>query len=279
MRNPDPAVLCLHGLTSSPYEFGPLLAALTAAGHRVEAPHLVGHGTRPEALAHTRFPDWLAGARRAFEALADAHERVFLVGLSMGALCAIALAHERGARVAGLVAMATPLTLNLADQWALQAARHLPLAAIKPWILKKSGPDVSDPAVAAAMPSYDRIPLAAAASMVAGQRHAHDVLTRLSCPVLLMHGRHDHVAPVRNLDLAWDRLRTPHRARVVYPRSWHILPLDVEHEAVVADAVAFIADPVGFCHRGGPGPDRCRAPDAARPPTPGPLTPSPGGPR
>ena len=267
MHTPEPAVLCLHGLTSSPYEFGPLLSALRARGYRVEAPHLVGHGTRPEALAHTRFPDWLAGARRGFEALAEEHARIFLVGLSMGALCAIALAHERGARVAGLVAMATPLTLNLTDQWALQVAEHLPLAAIKPWILKKSGPDVSDAAVAAAMPSYDRIPLASAASMVAGQRHAHDVLTRLSCPVLLMHGRHDHVAPVRNLDLAWDRLRTPHRARVTYPRSWHILPLDVEHEAVVADVLAFVADPVGYCHRGGPMADRC-APVAPTPPAP-----------
>lgn len=267
-----PAVLCLHGLTSTPYEFGPLVAALEARGVAVSAPFAAGHGTRPEALSHTRFLDWLSSARRAFEALTAEHERVFLVGLSMGALCSIALAHEGGGRIAGLVSMATPLRFPLLDQLALEAARHVPLAAFKPYILKKSGPDVSDPAVAAAMPGYDRIPLAAAASLIEGQRHATQVLPRLGCPVLLQHGRHDHVAPVRNIDLAWNLLRTPHRRRLTYARSCHILPLDVEHEAVVADVLGFMTDPIAFCRGDVPA---ARARDCAEAPGLPTLAPAP----
>jgi carboxylesterase len=240
------AILCLHGLTSTPFEWRPLTDTFTAHGHVVRAPRLVGHGTRPEVLQHTRWPDWLANARHAFDALAAEHETVFVIGLSMGALCGIVLAHERGARVAGLVAMATPLELGMKNQLTLAAANKIPLAAVMPFILKKSGPDVSDPAVAAAMPSYDRIPLAAAASMLDGQREAAGRLPRLACPVLVQHGRHDHVAPVRNADRVMDLLRTPHRRTILYPRSWHILPLDVEHERVIADALAFVEDPAGF---------------------------------
>lgn len=242
-----PAVLCLHGLTSTPYEWRPLGDALRAAGYTFDAPVLVGHGTRPEALAHTRWPDWLGAARRAFDALAAEHAQVVLVGMSMGALCATVLAHERGARVAGLAAMALPLELSVKSQAVVELARRAPLIhTLMPYITKKSGPDVSDPAVAAAMPSYDRIPLAAAASMVDGQKAALARLPRLSCPVLLQHGRDDHVAPVRNARKALGMLRTRHKRAIIYPNSWHILPLDADHEQVTADVLAFVADPKGF---------------------------------
>ena len=170
-----------------------------------------------------------------------------LVGLSMGALCATVLAHERGARVAGLAAMAIPLELSFKSQAVVELARKAPLLhTVMPYIPKKAGPDVSDPAVAAAMPSYDKIPLAAAASMVDGQRMARARIPRLSCPVLLQHGRGDHVAPVRNAQLALSLLRTRHKRAIIYPNSWHILPLDVDHEQVTADVLAFVADPQGF---------------------------------
>lgn len=244
------AVLCLHGLTSTPYELRPLADALSGAGHRVRAPRLVGHGSSPEILRHTRWSDWLATARRAFEDLAQAHERIFIVGVSMGALCALVLAQSQGERVAGVVAMATPLELPWKNQMLLSLARRLPVADAMPYSVKKNGPDVSDPAVAAAMPSYDRIPIAAAASMIELQSIARDRMRRLSVPVLVMHGRYDHVAPVRNAQLVLDQLRTPHRRSIVYPRSWHVLPLDVDHAAVERDTLAFIDDPVGFTARG-----------------------------
>lgn len=244
------AVLCLHGLTSTPYELRPLADALAAAGHRVRAPRLVGHGSSPKILRHTRWSDWLATARRAFEDLAQTHERIFIAGVSMGALCALALAQSQGDRVAGVIAMATPLDLTWKQQWVLELAQRLPVADAIPYSVKKSGPDVSDAAVAAAMPSYDRVPIAAAASMIELQRIARDRARRISAPVLVMHGRHDHVAPVRNVDLLMDRLRTPHRRAIVYPRSWHVLPLDVDHAAVIRDALAFVEDPAGFTARG-----------------------------
>ncbi|MEZ4469769.1 MAG: alpha/beta hydrolase [bacterium] len=104
--------------------------------------------------------------------------------------------------------------------------------------------------MAAAMPDYDRTPIAAAASMLEGQDLVRQRLARLSAPVLVQHGRHDHVAPVRNVQLLLDGLRTPHRRGIVYPRSWHILPLDVEHAAVIRDVLDFIEDPVEFTRRG-----------------------------
>jgi carboxylesterase len=234
------ALLCLHGLTSSPYEMLPLARAASERGWAASAPRLVGHGTTPEALAHTCWADWLGAARRAFDLLAARHERVFVAGLSMGALLALSLAHERGARVGGLVLMATPLELDFQTQCVLRLARFFPFADALPFVRKTDGPDVSDPSVAASMPSYDRVPLAAAATLLDGQRTARAYLPLLRVPTLVQHGRNDHVAPVANAAAVFERLRVPERRVMIYPRSWHIRPLDVESEAVVGDALGFL---------------------------------------
>ena len=67
---------------------------------------------------------------------------------------------------------------------------------------------------------------------------------RLSAPVLTYRAS-DHVAPARNAQTLYGLLH-PHRRQIIYPRSWHILPLDVEHEQVRRDVVAFVEDPIGF---------------------------------
>jgi len=234
------AVLCVHGFTGTPYTMLPIAKALSEAGFRARAPRLAGHGETPESLQHTRWPDWLGSARAAFDRLAERHEKVFIVGLSMGALVALTVAHERGARVAGVVAMATPLSLNWLEQRVLGLVRVMPFSDLLPFRKKKGGPDVSDPAVAAAMPSYDRVPLPAAASLLDGQKLVLDRAPRLSVPVLVQHGRQDHVAPVENAGRLYELLRTPDRRMITYPRSWHIITLDVEHEVVARDVVDFI---------------------------------------
>lgn len=234
------AVLCLHGLTATPYQMRPLGEAFAEAGFHVLAPRAQGHGTRPEDFQHTRWSDWLASYRRAFDRLVEQHGRVAIVGLSMGALSALTLAHEQGERVAAVVAMATPLELEWKSQALFAAVQRMPFADMLPFYPKSDGPDVSDAAVAAASPGYRTVPLIAAASLLDGQRAVLDCVERLSVPVLVQHGRHDHVAPVRNAHRLMRLLHTPRRRLAIYPRSWHIISLDVEHEAVIKDALDFV---------------------------------------
>ena len=79
--------------------------------------------------------------------------------------------------------------------------------------------------------------------MLEGQALAADRASRLAVPVLVLHGRHDHVAPVRNARVFYDLLQTPSRRLIIYPKSWHILPLDIEHEQMQADVVDFVLNP------------------------------------
>ena len=87
-------MLCLHGITGTPYEVRPIAEALARAGCSVESPMLAGHGHTLRELAVTQWPDWLASAEAAMDALAvrTGERRLAIVGFSMGGLLALRLA-------------------------------------------------------------------------------------------------------------------------------------------------------------------------------------------
>ena len=107
---PD-AVLLLHGLTGSTFEMVPVARRLAAAGMRCLAPVMAGHGGAAKDLAGVPWPEWVGKARRDLARL-EGSRRTFVVGCSMGALVACALAHDQPARVDGLVLLAPALRLQ-----------------------------------------------------------------------------------------------------------------------------------------------------------------------
>src|SRR5436853_2965145 len=87
----EDACLLLHGLTGSPAEVRPVGEALARAGFHAVGPLLPGHGTRPADLETVTRSDMLDVAQEALLSLRGTR-RVYLCGLSMGALLAIRLA-------------------------------------------------------------------------------------------------------------------------------------------------------------------------------------------
>jgi carboxylesterase len=87
-------VLCLHGMTGTPFEVRPIGEALGGNGYSVEVPLLAGHGGSLRDLATTQWPDWLASAERAMDQLRrNVGDRpIAIVGFSMGGLLALRLA-------------------------------------------------------------------------------------------------------------------------------------------------------------------------------------------
>src|SRR3954469_8291096 len=62
-------VLCLHGITGTPFEIRPLAEALGRRGCTVAAPTLAGHGGTLANLARSNWHDWLRSAEEALDAL------------------------------------------------------------------------------------------------------------------------------------------------------------------------------------------------------------------
>lgn len=237
-----PRVLLLHGLTGTPWEVRPLGEALAQVGYRVRAPLLAGHGSLVELEAST-WRDWYASAEQSFAELrADAPGgRVAVLGFSMGSLLAIRLAALRRDQVAALTVIGFPLELEPWQRAAVktmkrlrgirllhQVVGHLP----KPW-----GVDISLEQARENHPALPAFPYASIAELAALQDDTRRRLPDVRVPLLILHGQHDHTAPVRHSETLTRLVGTETLERVVLPRSFHHVALDCEQERAQREVV------------------------------------------
>ncbi|HET8990460.1 MAG TPA: alpha/beta fold hydrolase [Acidimicrobiales bacterium] len=224
-------VLVLHGFTGNPTSMRPLAEAAAAAGYSVELPRLPGHGTSVEDMVTTRFEDWLGEAEAAYDRLVSRGGRVAVVGLSMGGTLAVRLAETRevaGAALINPLVKAQPETLEGIGQ--LLEAGLTTVEAIGSDIKREGTRELS----------YDATPLAGAQSLFRALGEVEADLVRVTCPVLLVSSREDHVVPPENGDLVAARVSGP-LERVWLEDSYHVATLDNDRDLVEASVTAFLA--------------------------------------
>jgi len=217
----DDAVLCLHGLTGTPYEVRPAAEALAARGLRAVGPRLPGHGGRPEELVLTRVEDWFAAVGEAHRALCARHRRVSVLGLSLGGLLGLALASET--RVDALAVMGTPLRLRSRGLWLLPLVKP-----IFPLLAKRGGSDIRDAAARARHPSMPVMPSASIQQLIRLQRRVRARLARVNAPILVAHGRLDSTAAPCDARRILRSVASPERELLWLPNSGHVLPVDYD---------------------------------------------------
>jgi carboxylesterase len=232
----DVGVVLVHGFTGTPYEMRYLGAQLARAGYDVHAPVLPGHGTTIEDLERSTWQDWSAAVERAVDAMQARGRRVAVVGQSLGGLLALHVASRRS-DLAAVGSLAAPLWLRgLAARVAvwttagwLRGVRTIP---------KLGGSDVRDPRVRRDNPGYRAVPTRAIGQLLAFMREVEAVLPRVTAPVLVLHARHDHTAPVACAARIAELARA-NRVRIL-PRSYHLIAADVERDIVAAEVDAFL---------------------------------------
>ncbi|HET6582097.1 MAG TPA: alpha/beta fold hydrolase [Nannocystaceae bacterium] len=241
--------LVLHGLTGTPHEVQPFAEALAARGFAVSVPALEGHGDLA-ALERSTWHEWYAGAERALSEVRASSARVLVLGFSLGGLLALRLAALRPADVDALVALSVPLALRRWQRRAIGVLAQLrgvrPLARLV-GMLPKRGPDVRIEREFAGSPSLRGMPWPALAQLVELQGEVDRLLPHVRAPLLVLHGRLDHTAPVEDSARLVQRVGSLRVERVVLPESFHQLGLDVDREAAAAAVVEFaereLADP------------------------------------
>ena len=88
------AVLLFHGMTGSPFEMKKMGKALFDADFDVFCYCLPGHGTSPINIKTVRWEDWYSDSTFHYRELTQKYEEVYLGGLCMGAVLALAIAAE-----------------------------------------------------------------------------------------------------------------------------------------------------------------------------------------
>jgi carboxylesterase len=238
-------VLCLHGITGTPFEIRPVAEAMVRAGWSVEAPLLAGHGRTLRDLAASGWPDWLRSAERAMDDLCRrvGGGPIAIVGLSMGGLLALRLARLYPERIAALVVIAAPLRLRRFQVRTIRALCRLPIdfkAHPFACVPKFAGPDVSDLAMRAANPALGAFPVAAVESLFDLMDGVRADLPAVRAPALVIHGRQDHTVPMEDSLELTGSLGSSIIERLWLDRSFHLVTLDVERATVAAAVTAFL---------------------------------------
>lgn len=105
-------VLLMHGYMAAPMEMREVGKSVCEQGYHCHGVRIEGHGTAPRNLSDTSWEEWLLSVQAAFIRMKCQHERVYLVGFSMGGLLALMKASELGRAADGVVAINPALRLK-----------------------------------------------------------------------------------------------------------------------------------------------------------------------
>ena len=210
--------LLIHGFAGTPPEMRGLGEYLAAAGFDVMGPLLAGHGLTPEAMASTRWPDWVASAELAYQTLRQDCTEVFVAGQSLGGTLALHLAATNPG-VKGVIAIGAMGSPAYFRDWRIKVIRGL-----------KYG----DPTALRLLHSYARRPTVCIESLLQLLRVVDRELPTISAPALIVHGRNDRTVDVANAPHIMQRLGSADKQLVWFERSGHTVTVDLEHDALYA---------------------------------------------
>jgi carboxylesterase len=228
------SVLMIHGFTGSPQGLRGLGEILAAQGLAVTGIRLPGHGTTWQELNTIRSAQWVAAVEQGWKHAAERSDEVFVVALSFGAALAIDfIAHNPG-KVSGLVTLGGFVRTGDARRFFAPIIRF-----VTPSIPGVAN-DIADPDGREI--AYDRFPTAAGHSMLRFIRRARNELSKITCPILIMHGRNDHTVEPSNASLIYSRVSSSDKELVWCERSFHVITLDHDRDDVHRRTYEFIRE-------------------------------------
>ena len=252
------AVILIHGLTGTPTEMRFIAWFLNTHGYTVSCPRLANHGQSMDVLKATRWEEFYAGVRDSYQELRANHHRVFVGGLSMGALLALLLAEEFPG-IAGVSCLSPTLFY---DGWNvpwyhffLPLATHTPLKNFTyfkeepPYGLKNERirekihefyehADIHD------MHDVDRFgypffPVRLLDELRRLVAHLHRRLPRVTSPCQIIQARHDDMSSVKNAGQIYDRVASKRKEIVYLEDSYHVITADQERAKVAQSMLDF----------------------------------------
>jgi carboxylesterase len=230
-------VLLCHGFTGSPQTVRSWADYLAGQGLSVSLPRLPGHGTTWQDMARTGWQDWYGAVDAAFTALAARCEQTFVFGISMGGCLAFRLAEVRGSAVRGLVVVNPSLA---ADN------KLLTVAPVLKYVLRSVpgiASDIKKPGVKEV--GYDKVPVAAAASLPGLWGITTKHLNEVTQPVLVYRSAVDHVVGPASMRVLLAGVPEGLVTVRELAESYHVATLDNDAEAIFEGSLKFVQDHAG----------------------------------
>jgi len=233
--------LIIHGLTETPVCIAPLRERLLASGFKVAAPCLAGHSGTIDDLARSTWQQWYETVRAAYTELRRNSEKIYYVGTSLGTLLGLKLALDEGWGVRALALLGTPIVLKRHLSLAHLLVRYTPLRYLIHSMHKDYEQSVHDPEgrLIYKASSIPRIPANSVMQLFDLEKHLLKNLRQISNPILMIHAKRDHLAPLRNLDVIKKGVSSEVVETMIFEKSGHVIHLDREREEVANQVVKF----------------------------------------
>ncbi|MCD4742917.1 MAG: alpha/beta fold hydrolase [Desulfobacteraceae bacterium] len=110
-ENEKAGILLLHGYMATPEEMKGFAQYLHKQSFTVYVPRLKGHGTAPEDLSTTKYPEWIESVEEGYVILKHTCKKLFVGGFSTGAALALELCTRRQ-DISAAFAVAPPMKLK-----------------------------------------------------------------------------------------------------------------------------------------------------------------------
>ncbi|HST28144.1 MAG TPA: alpha/beta fold hydrolase [Rudaea sp.] len=248
-------VLLIHGLTGTPTEMRFIGKGLNRNGFTVYGMQLAGHcGDEADLLATGR-SDWYRSVVAAAEKLRGDVDRLFVAGLSMGALLALKLAADRPDEVDGLGLYGTPFVYDgWTIPWIGKLSFMLPLVTslgfgrnqkfhecfpygIKDERIRQriAGSMLSGDSAAAGLPGN---PWPSLAEFYRLSWRVRRLLPSVRTPCLVIHAKDDDVASLKNVRTVVRGVSGPVET-VLLENSYHMITVDQERDLVIERTTRF----------------------------------------
>lgn len=193
----DAAVLMIHGIVGTPEHFKELLPLIPTEWSVCNL-LLEGHGKGVREFGVASMKTWKTQVSERLRELLECHQRVLIIGHSMGALFAIRAAVEYPDRIAGLFLLNVPMRVHLPPR-TIAAAMKNALGLVKP--TDKAAMEMKNDCGVAMSPFlWQYIPwIGRFAELLTEIHRTRKMLPQLSVPVVAFHSNRDELVSDRAL--------------------------------------------------------------------------------
>lgn len=227
----ETGLLLVHGFTGTAADMRPMGRYFHERGYTVHAPLLTGHGTTPEDMLRTRWPDWVGSVNEGLRKLRAHHcTRIFAAGLSMGGILVLNLAQKT--KLQGVISICAPMQVQ--DRRIFLAPL---LSRYMPYILRE---EVQPDHIEQAIVPYDRTPVACVASLNRLIQRVKRHLKKVTAPIFVAQSRHDETVIPDSAEFIYNQVSSACKQLEWYENSGHILTLDHDKEQLFDDMEQFI---------------------------------------
>ena len=240
-------ILLIHGVTGAPTEMRHLARRLGARGLTVACPQLAGHCSSLRDLKACSWMDWYRSAELGFDFLRTQCDKVFVAGLSMGALLALKLAAERPDEIDGVATMSATFFYDgwnvprLKQRFLLPIVMHSPLRYFmsyrepSPYGIKDerlrnvvamvygSGTGRNNLAEKYGYSEFPGVTIRESFDLI---RNVKKNLPKVVAPTLILHATEDDMASVENARFLAGRIGSRRIESCYFDDTYHVLTMD-----------------------------------------------------